>query len=132
ILDCSVSLRRLHPFPTRRSSDLTSSTMTRLQVAPVSGEYNSSNYRQEQLWATAEDGVKVPLTVLYRKDALDKGPAPLILSGYGSYGANNDPYFSPYILPILDKGVVLATAQVRGGSEMGRHWYEDGTLHNKR
>ncbi|MBU5466175.1 S9 family peptidase [Virgibacillus sp. MSJ-26] len=112
--------------------DITSSTMTRLQVAPVSGEYNSSNYRQEQLWATAEDGVKVPLTVLYRKDALDKGPAPLILSGYGSYGANNDPYFSPYILPILDKGVVLVTAQVRGGSEMGRHWYEDGKMHNKR
>ncbi|HLQ98553.1 MAG TPA: S9 family peptidase [Candidatus Dormibacteraeota bacterium] len=112
--------------------DVTSFTMTRLQVAPVSGEYDSSNYRQEQLWATAKNGVQVPLTVLYKKGTLDNGPAPLILTGYGSYGANSDPYFSPYILPILDKGVVLVTAQVRGGSEMGRHWYEDGKMHNKR
>lgn len=112
--------------------DVTSFTMTRLQVAPVSGEYDSSDYRQEQLWATAKDGVQVPLTVLYKKGTLDNGPAPLILTGYGSYGANSDPYFSPYILPVLDKGVVLVTAQVRGGSEMGRHWYEDGKMHNKR
>ncbi|PKR76723.1 oligopeptidase B [Halalkalibacillus sediminis] len=103
-----------------------------LQVAPVSGEYDSSNYHQEQLWAVADDGVKVPMTVVYRKGALKSGPAPLVLYGYGSYGANSDPHFSPYHLPLLDKGVVLVTAQVRGGSEMGRNWYIDGKMQNKR
>ncbi|MFC5603823.1 S9 family peptidase [Sporosarcina koreensis] len=104
----------------------------RLQVAPVSGEYDRSNYRQEQLWAIAEDGVKVPMTVVYQEGALDAGPAPLILYGYGSYGANSDPHFDPYRLPLLDKGIVFVTAQVRGGSEMGRSWYEDGKMQNKR
>ncbi|MBB4825488.1 oligopeptidase B [Sporosarcina luteola] len=103
-----------------------------LQVAPVSGNYSRSSYRQEQLWATANDGVKIPINVVYREGALDQGPAPLILHGYGSYGANSDPDFNPYRLPILDKGVVFATAQVRGGSEMGRNWYEDGKMMHKR
>ncbi|REB07083.1 S9 family peptidase [Sporosarcina sp. BI001-red] len=103
-----------------------------LQVAPVSGEYDSSNFRQKQLWATAEDGVKVPLNLLYKEGALDNGPAPVILYAYGSYGANSDPRFSPYRIPALERGVVLATAQVRGGSEMGKHWYEDGKMQNKR
>src|SRR5699024_755515 len=76
--------------------------------------------------------VKVPLNVLYKKGALDKGPAPLLLTAYGSYGSNSDPSFSPYALPVLDQGVVLVTAQVRGGSEMGRHWYEDGKMEHKR
>lgn len=72
------------------------------------------------------------MIAVYRKDALDHGPAPLILYGYGSYGANSDPRFSPYNIPLLDKGVVLVTAQVRGGSEMGRGWYEDGKMQYKR
>ncbi|TQS74257.1 S9 family peptidase [Ornithinibacillus gellani] len=112
--------------------DLQTKAKNRLQVAPVSGAYDPSQYRQEQLWAVAEDGVKVPLAVVYKEGAFDQGPAPLILHGYGSYGANSDPYFSPYRLPILEKGVVFVTAQVRGGSEMGRHWYEDGKMQQKR
>jgi len=103
-----------------------------LQVAPVSGEYERSHYRQEQLWAVAEDGVKVPMTVVYREGAVDQGPAPLILYGYGSYGANSNPHFDSYRLPLLDKGIVFVTAQVRGGSEMGRSWYEDGKMQKKR
>ncbi|WP_433747378.1 S9 family peptidase [Falsibacillus pallidus] len=103
-----------------------------LQVAPVSGEYDPSRFRQEQLWAEAEDGVKVPVTIVYREGALESGPAPLILHAYGSYGANSNPHFSPYRLPMLEKGIVFATAQVRGGSEMGRNWYEDGKMKNKR
>lgn len=103
-----------------------------LQVALVSGEYDSSNFCQKQLWATAEDGVKVPLNLVYKEGAFDNGPAPIILSAYGSYGSNSDPNFSPYRLPVLEKGVVLVTAQVRGGSEMGKHWYEDGKMQNKR
>ncbi|QTD42990.1 S9 family peptidase [Sporosarcina sp. Te-1] len=103
-----------------------------LQVAPVSGDYDRSHFRQQQLWATAEDGVKVPMTAVYHEDALRGGPAPLILYGYGSYGANSDPRFDPYRLPLLEKGIVFVTAQVRGGSEMGRGWYEDGKMQNKR
>ncbi|MFA9560675.1 prolyl oligopeptidase family serine peptidase, partial [Evansella sp. AB-rgal1] len=95
-------------------------------------QYDSSLYRQEQVWAEADDGRKVPMTVVYREGALRKGPAPLILSGYGSYGANSNPYFNPYRLLLLDKGVVFVTAQVRGGSEMGRDWYEQGKMQNKR
>ncbi|GEL76708.1 S9 family peptidase [Tenuibacillus multivorans] len=103
-----------------------------LQVDPVSGHYDSSSFRQEQLWAAADDGVKVPMTVVYREGALKSGPAPLILNGYGSYGANSDPHFNPYRLPLLDKGIVFVTAQVRGGSEMGRNWYEEGKMQHKR
>ena len=103
-----------------------------LQIAPVSGEYDRTDYHQEQLWAVAEDGVNVPMTVVYREGALDHGPAPLILYAYGSYGMNSDPHFDPYRLPLLDKGIVFVTAQVRGGSEMGRSWYEDGKMQNKR
>lgn len=103
-----------------------------LQVAPVSGDYDRSRFRQEQLWATADDGVKVPMTAVYLEGALDNGPAPLILYGYGSYGSNSDPRFDPYRLPILERGVVFITAQVRGGSEMGRGWYEDGKMQKKR
>ncbi|SOC40617.1 S9 family peptidase [Ureibacillus acetophenoni] len=105
---------------------------TVLQVAPVSGDYEVSNYLQEQLWTVAEDGVKIPMTVVYREGALDNGPAPLILSGYGSYGANSEPYFDPYRLPLLDQGIVFVTAQVRGGSEMGRSWYMNGKMEHKR
>lgn len=103
-----------------------------LQTASVSGEYHPSRFRQEQLWATAEDGVQVPLTAVYREGALENGPAPLILYGYGSYGANSDPHFDPYRLPLLEKGIIFVTAQVRGGSEMGRGWYEDGKMQKKR
>ncbi|HLR14689.1 MAG TPA: S9 family peptidase [Bacillota bacterium] len=117
---------------TTYACDPSSLKRTCLQVAPVTGAYDPTDYQQEQLWATAEDGVKVPLNVLYKKGALDKGPAPLLLTAYGSYGSNSDPSFSPYALPVLDQGVVLVTAQVRGGSEMGRHWYEDGKMEHKR
>ncbi|MEG0473660.1 MAG: S9 family peptidase, partial [Solibacillus sp.] len=103
-----------------------------LQVAPVSGVYDASCYRQEQLWAEAEDGVNIPLMVVYKEGALNSGPAPLILSGYGSYGDSNDPSFSPYRLPLLEKGAVFVTAQVRGGSEMGRTWYQNGKMQYKR
>ncbi|MCM3745578.1 S9 family peptidase [Sporosarcina luteola] len=112
--------------------NLSTGEKRQLQVAPVSGEFDRSSYRQKQLWAVAEDGVNVPMTVVYQEGALDEGPAPLILSGYGSYGANSDPHFDPYRLPLLDKGVVFVTAQVRGGSEMGRSWYEDGKMEHKR
>lgn len=112
--------------------DLLTGEKHRLQISPISGDYDRSRFRQEQLWAVAEDGVKVPLTAVYLEGALDNGPAPLILYGYGSYGVNSDPHFNPYRLLLLEKGIIFVTAQVRGGSEMGRHWYEDGKMQDKR
>ncbi len=117
---------------TTYSLDVATSERTVLQIKPVSGEYDADNFRQEQHWATAEDGVKVPLMMVYHKDAFNNGPAPLILEAYGSYGSNSNAYFSPYSIDLLETGVVLVTANIRGGSEMGRHWYEDGKMQNKR
>jgi len=116
---------------TTLSIDATTGKQTVLQVAPVAGEYDAANFIQEQVWATAPDGIKVPVLLQYKKEALKNGPAPLILTAYGSYGSCSDPYFSAYRLPILDKGVIFATAQVRGGSEMGRSWYFDGKMKKK-
>lgn len=111
---------------------LETGVQTVLQVDPVPGTFDKSLYHQTRIWATAEDGVQVPVLVVYREGALERGPAPLLLNGYGSYGMSSDPYFSPQRLPLLDMGVVLAIAQIRGGSEMGYHWYEDGKMLKKR
>ena len=98
----------------------------------VAGAYDQSDYEQQQVWATAPDGVKVPVLLQYKKGALTKLPAPVILSAYGSYGYSSNPFFSAYRLPILNKGVIFATVQVRGGSELGRTWYFDGKMHKKK
>ncbi len=111
--------------------NLLDSTRVCLHTAAVQGDYHPENYRQSRWWATADDGTKIPLNAMYRADALDRGPAPLILYGYGSYGVNIDPHFDPLQVALLDLGVVWVTAQVRGGSEMGRSWYEDGKLLKK-
>lgn len=127
-----IEFRSLLTPKTTYAFDINSGERTILQVAPVSGEYHASNYVQKQEWATSEDGVKVPLMIVHHKDALDDGPAPTILYAYGSYGSNSDPYFNPYDIPLLDKGVVFVIAHIRGGSEMGRHWYEDGKMQKKK
>lgn len=118
--------------PSTFAIDLPSGQRTCLQVASVSGEYVPTDYRQERLWATATDGTQVPMVLVYRAGSLDHGPAPLFLYGYGSYGLNSDPHFDSMRLPLLDMGVVFVTAQIRGGSEMGYAWYEDGKLLQKR
>ncbi len=105
---------------------------TCLQQAPVPGTYEKSYYHQERLFATAKDGTAVPMLAVYPIGLLDKGPAPLLLYGYGSYGANSEPHFDPTRLPLLDLGVVFVIAQIRGGSEMGHSWYENGKLLQKR
>ena len=112
--------------------NLSTRARTVLQIAPVAGNFDASDYHQERLWATAEDGTLVPMLAVYKRDALQSGPAPLILDGYGSYGFSLDPHFQPILLPLLDLGVVHVTAQIRGGSEMGHSWYEDGKLFHKR
>ncbi|GFR48589.1 hypothetical protein Agub_g10492, partial [Astrephomene gubernaculifera] len=102
------------------------------KVAPVLGGFDRSRYVTERRWATAADGVKVPISLVYRKGlAKLDGSDPLLLDGYGSYEIPNDPYFSSSRLSLLDRGFIFAIAHVRGGGEMGRYWYEDGKLLRK-
>jgi oligopeptidase B len=103
-----------------------------LKQQPVLGGYDPSDYVTERLWAPAEDGVEVPISVVYRRGLSRDGSAPALLYGYGSYESSMDPYFSSVRLSLLDRGFVFAIAHVRGGGEMGRRWYLDGKyLHKK-
>ena len=95
---------------------------------PVLGGYRPEDYEQRREWATAPDGVRVPISLVYRKGVLDAGPAPCMLYGYGSYETSMDPTFSVIRLSLLDRGAVFAIAHIRGGGELGRRWYEDGKL----
>ena len=104
---------------------------TLLKRDPVLGDFNPANYESEYLWATARDGAKVPVSLVYRKGYKRDGSAPLLQYGYGSYGSSTDPRFSIPRLSLLDRGFVFAIAHVRGGQEMGRAWYEDGKLLKK-
>ncbi len=94
--------------------------------------YDPKAYETGRLQATAPDGTQVPVTVAWRNGAREDGPAPLVLYGYGSYGASYDPRFSATRLALLDRGVILAIAHVRGGGEKGRKWYESGKYLKKR
>lgn len=98
----------------------------------VIGDFNKDNYIEERLWATAKDGVKVPISLVYRKGMVQKGNNPTLLYAYGSYGYSMEPYFSTTRLSMLDRGFIYAIAHVRGGEEMGRAWYEDGKLLHKK
>lgn len=103
-----------------------------LKREEVLGGYKPSNYRCERLWATAKDGTKVPMAMVYRKGAKRKGGAPCLLYGYGSYGINMEPSFSSNRVSLLDRGVIYVLANIRGGSEMGRQWYDDGKFLKKK
>ncbi|MGN7191712.1 S9 family peptidase [Curtobacterium sp. MCBA15_004] len=113
--------------------DLATGEVTVLKRQPVLGGYDPADYVQERDWATAPDGTEVPVSLVWRRDAVDADrPAPLHLYGYGSYEHSIDPGFSVMRLSMLDRGVVFAVAHVRGGGEMGRHWYEDGKTLTKK
>ncbi|MBB6092730.1 oligopeptidase B [Povalibacter uvarum] len=111
--------------------DIRSGNRTLLKREPVLGEFDPANYASEFLWADARDGQRVPVSVVYRKDTPRDGSAPLFLYAYGSYGLSMDPAFSSARLSLLDRGFIYAIAHVRGGQEMGRHWYDTGRLLNK-
>jgi oligopeptidase B len=98
----------------------------------VLGDFNPDNYVSERIFAPARDGVKVPITLVYRQGMKKDGNSPTLLYGYGSYGATMDPYFSSVRLSLLDRGFVYAVAHVRGGQMMGREWYEEGKMFNKK
>ena len=98
----------------------------------VEGGYDPDDYFTERIMADAEDGTKIPVSMVYRKDLKKDGNVPVLLYGYGSYGYSMDPYFSSVRLSLLDRGFIYAIAHIRGGEEMGRKWYDDGKLLNKK
>ncbi|PFG16586.1 oligopeptidase B [Propionicimonas paludicola] len=98
---------------------------------PQLGPYRPSDYRQRREWATAADGTRVPISLVYRADTPLDGTAPCLLYGYGAYEVSVPPSFSIARLSLLDRGCVYAIAHVRGGGERGRSWYEDGRLEHK-
>jgi oligopeptidase B len=102
-----------------------------LKQTPAPG-YDPANYVTERLWATARDGTKVPVSLVYRKGFSKDGKASMLQYAYGSYGASTDPAWSPTIASLLDRGMVYAIAHIRGGQEMGRGWYDQGHLLNKK
>lgn len=105
---------------------------TLLKQEEVLGGFDKDNYKTERLWATAADGVKVPISIVYRKGIKRGGKNPLLLYGYGSYGYSLDADFRPERISLLDRGFIYAIAHVRGGQELGRAWYEDGKLLKKK
>jgi oligopeptidase B len=112
--------------------DTHSGKSTLLKQQEVPGGYDPKLYASERLWATARDGVKVPISVVYKKGMARDGKAPLFLYGYGSYGFGTPPTFSSQRLSLLDRGMSYAIAHIRGGDEMGEKWREDGMLMKKK
>ncbi|MCU1637135.1 MAG: ptrB [Cryobacterium sp.] len=104
-----------------------------LKQQPVLGGYDPELFEQRREWATATDGTRIPISLVFRRDLVVPGePAPTLLYGYGSYEHSIDPSFSISRLSLLDRGMIFAVAHVRGGGELGRLWYEHGKTHHKR
>ena len=101
------------------------------EVEVLGGKFDKNNYESKRVWATAEDGAKIPISLVYRKGMEQNGKNPLLIYGYGSYGSTIDPYFSSSRLTLLDRGFIYAIAHVRGSEYLGRQWYEDGKLLKK-
>jgi len=111
--------------------DAATGERTVLKRTPAPG-YDPSQYVTERVWATARDGTKVPVSLVYRKSFKRDGTAAMLQYAYGSYGSSTDPAWSPTIPGLLDRGMVYAIAHIRGGQEMGRAWYDQGHLLNKK
>jgi oligopeptidase B len=111
--------------------DVESRERSVVKVQPVDG-YDPAGFETHRLWATAPDGTSVPISVVHARGLTRDGSVPLLLYGYGSYEVSIDPTFSTTRVSLLTRGVVFAIAHVRGGGELGRHWYEDGKLDRKR
>ena len=105
---------------------------TLLKQQEVVGGFDKSQYASERLNVKSRDGKDIPVSLVYKKGFKKDGTQPVLLYGYGSYGASMDPYFSSVRLSLLDRGFAFAIAHIRGGQELGRAWYEDGKLLNKK
>ncbi len=111
--------------------DLQSNRDSLLKQQEVLGGFRASEYVSERVWATAKDGVRIPISLVYRRGTPLNGRSPLVLYGYGAYGINVEPAFSSARLSLLDRGFVFGMAHVRGGEELGRAWYENGRMEHK-
>lgn len=111
---------------------VTKNRETKKQQQVLGGKFDASNYTSERIYATSRDGVQIPISIVYKKGFNKDGNAPLLLYAYGSYGYSMDPTFSSVRLSLLDRGFAFAIAHIRGGQDMGREWYENGKLLNKK
>ncbi len=112
--------------------DMGTRELTLQKQQEVLGGYNPDDYECKQLFATAKDGVRIPISLVYKKGTVLNGENPTFLYAYGAYGSPTEPGFGTTRLSLINRGFVYAIAHVRGGGEMGRHWYEDGKLLNKK
>ncbi|MEA5110674.1 Dipeptidyl aminopeptidase BI [bioreactor metagenome] len=112
--------------------DFASAQSKLLKQQEIPSGFNPDDYTVERIWATAADGARVPMSVVYKKTLKKDGSNPALLYSYGSYGASSDAYFSSGFYSLIDRGYVFAIAQIRGGSDMGEQWYEDGKLLKKK
>lgn len=99
-----------------------------MKQQPVLGVYDQTLYKSERLFATASDGTKIPISIVYKKDLKLDGLRPFMLNGYGSYGISNDVAFSPNRLSLLDRGFIFGMAHIRGGGELGKEWHDQGKM----
>ena len=111
--------------------DLDARTTEVLKATEVLGDFDADRYQTSREWATADDGTRIPISIVHRRDRRP-GPGPAVIGAYGAYEVSSDPTFSTMRLSLLDRGFVVAIAHVRGGGEMGRRWYLDGKFEKKR
>lgn len=112
--------------------DINSEETVKLKEQEIPSGFNPNDYVVERLWASSEEGTEVPMAIVYKKGLKKEGNNPALIYSYGSYGVSSDVYFSASIFSLVDRGFVYAIAQIRGGSDLGEQWYEDGKLLNKR
>jgi oligopeptidase B len=111
--------------------DMNSRERKLLKQQPVLGGYEPSRYETERLLVPAKDGVQVPVSLVYRKGLKKDGSATLLLQGYGAYGFPTMPYFNSHALSLLDRGVTVALAHIRGGGDLGKPWHDAGRMRQK-
>nr|WP_237701136.1 S9 family peptidase [Maribacter sp. HTCC2170] len=131
------TLRYAYNSMTTPSSVIDFNMQTKLKVVKkeqevLGGKFKKENYKSERIWATARDGVKVPMSIVYNKNTRINKDTPILQYAYGSYGSTIDPYFSTVRLSLLDRGFIYAISHIRGGQYLGRQWYEDGKLLKKK
>lgn len=112
--------------------NITSGETVKLKEQEIPSGFNPDDYVVERRWADAPDGVKVPMAIVYRKGLKRDGSNPALLYSYGSYGHSSDVYFSAAFYSLIDRGFLFGIAQIRGGSDLGEQWYEDGKLLKKK
>ncbi|MCB0650502.1 MAG: S9 family peptidase [Saprospiraceae bacterium] len=127
-----ISYQSMTTPPTIYDYNMKTREFKLMKQQEVVGDFDPENYESERFFVTVRDGVQVPVSIVYRKGYQKDGNAPLLQYAYGSYGHSMEPYFSSIRLSLLDRGFAFAIAHIRGGEEMGRHWYDDGRLLKKK